>query len=180
MKPFLLSLALIFGAAASGGAQDARQIALAARIAANGAHEFEGVRHAAEVEGCVLWTYVWKPEGEDPEALWTVFRLEMQGLDFPKQKDGLRYIYIEKFGDRSATMVLFKMRPPFQARHEKPMFRNPKPPFDPSPREAPYHYVFQYKDSGFILHQGVEGPEKAAQFVEDVLDYKRRYCLVMG
>ena len=74
------------------------------------------------------------------------------------------------------------MREGYKLRHEKPTYRNPKPPFEPAPpRGNEYEYVYQYKDGAvFIMHEGVSGPEKAETFIASLDQYRTDYCTFVG
>lgn len=177
---FLSALFLILAPQTLAAASHQRD--LAAQVEAAGFNDFEDRRHEIRIEHCTMTTFVYEDWDEHPKVLWSSFVLNLKDLILPdRQKDGLRVFWLPQFkGDRGAAMLPFKMVKGATARHEMAMRRNPKPPFEPSPREGVDGYVYKESKSFFILHAGLESPDQGELFINLLEQYRLEYCYPLG
>jgi hypothetical protein len=190
IKTVLSALLITVGAmqvAAAEGFDQISQSELAAEISRLG--HFVGTesrprRHEASVENCILQTDVWEQNAEGPETLWTVFRLDLRGLTIPEpdEKTGLRTLFADMGGKASVTIMPIEVIEPFELRHEKAAIRA-KSEKHRVEKAAPRHgvpYVYEYRQSGFIVFQGATKPDQFENLFNALLAFKTRFCATVS
>ncbi|MCF6443383.1 hypothetical protein [Nereida sp. MMG025] len=167
---------------------DNRRAAMAAQIEAAGRNEAPAKRHAVEIDGCIMTTFVWKPYKTHGFQLWSSWRIDLRGLD-PAESFGTtqnRFLIEKQFvADGQLPMdpsvrIFLRASAGWMFRHEIPMSRAPVAPYQTSPREGVEDYVYQDKNGLMIWMQGPDVVEKAQAFTEGLIQYRADYCQLIG
>ncbi len=181
------TFALLMGvmlAGSAGLAQPISQAELKALIESEGSNVAPESRTVVTVEECIIQIDVYRPYQAAPDDLWSSFRADIQGITMPvaDAETGDRFRYTEDIGgaEPPIAFLFFQMQPPFLARHEQPLYRNPEPPFTPSPREGALEYVYQERTDFFVIQYDQANPRKSRRFTTALMQYRREFCLVLS
>ena len=179
-----LAAALLF--ASSSYAEDqkisAEQRTLAQELETLAAWEFGHRRHAFEVNGCQITTYVWEDWNEHKHVLWSSFLVDVNvtRLKTTNKKTNEKFGFVENGQFPTLSLLWFEVLPPNTARHEMAQRRNPKPPHRPSPRKGLDSYVYKDKKDFLILLRGHPDASRIKAFAETYERYRLEYCTPVG